>query len=162
MECILQNICCPSGHQRKLSLLFSHSVVSDSLRAMCSQASLSITNSWSLLKIMSIQSVMPSNHLILCRPTLLPWIFPNIRVFSKESVLPIRWSQYWSFGFSISPSSEYSGLISLRMDWFDLIAVQGTLRSFLQHHRSKASVHQFSFLYGLNLIHDYWKNRSFD
>ena len=105
------------------------------------QASLSITNSWSLLKLMSIKLVMPSNRLILCCPLLFPpIIFPSIRVFSKESVLPIRWPQYWSFSFSISSSNEYSGLIPFRMDWFDLLAVQGTLRSLLQHHSSKASV----------------------
>ena len=105
------------------------------------QASLSITNSRSLLKLMSIESVMPSNHLILCHPLLLlPSIFPSIRVFSNESALGIRWPKYWSFSFSISPSREYSGLISFRMDWLDLLAVQGTLNSLLQHHSSKASV----------------------
>ena len=105
------------------------------------QASLSITSSRSLFKLMSIESVMPSNHLILCRLLLLlPSIFPSIRVFSKESVLHIRWPKYWSFSFSISPSNEYSGLISFRMDWFDLLAVQGTLKSLLQHHSSKASI----------------------
>ena len=105
------------------------------------QASLSITNSWSLLKIMSIESVMPSNHLILCRPLLLLLsIFPSIRVISKESALHIRWPKYWSFSFSISPSNEYSGLISFKIDWFDLLAVQGTLKSLLQHHSSKASI----------------------
>ena len=104
------------------------------------QASLSITNSWSLLKLMSIELVMPSNHLILCHPLfLLPSIFPSIRVFSSGSVLCIRWPKYWNFSFSISPSSEYSGLISFRIDWFDL-AVQGTLKSLLQHHSSKASI----------------------
>ena len=105
------------------------------------QASPSITNTRGLLKLMSIESVMPSNHLILCHPlVLLPSVFPNIRVFSKESVLCIRWPKYWSFSFSISPSNEYSGLISFRNDWFDLLAVQGTLKSLLQHHRSKASI----------------------
>ena len=105
------------------------------------QASLSIINSWSLLKLMSIESVMSSNHLILCCPLLLwPSIFPSIRVFSNESVLHIRWSKYWSFSFSISPFNEYSGLISFRMDWLDLLAVQGTLKSLLQHHSSKASI----------------------
>ena len=106
------------------------------------QASLSITNSWSLLKLMSLESVMPCNHLILYCPLLLllPSIFPSIRVFSSESVLRIRWPKYWSFSFNISPSSEYSGLISFRMDWLDLLAVQGTLKSLLQHHSSKASV----------------------
>ena len=99
---------------------------------------LSITNSWILLKLMSLESVMPSNHLILCRPLLLlPSIFPSIRVFSNESVLCIRWPKYWGFCFSISPSNEYSGLISFRLDWFDLLAVQVTLRSLLQHHSSK-------------------------
>ena len=105
------------------------------------EASLSITNSWSLFKLMSIESVMPSNHLILCRPLLLsPSIFPSIRVFASKLVLHIRWPNYWSFSFSISPSSEYSGLISFRMDWLDLLAVQGTLKSLLQHHSSKASI----------------------
>ena len=105
------------------------------------QASLSITNSWSLLKFMSIELVMPSNHLILCHPLLLPpSIFPSIGVFSNESVLHIRWPKYWSFSFSISPSNEYSGLISFWIDWFDPLAVQGTLKSLLQHHSSKASI----------------------
>ena len=109
------------------------------------QASLYITNSQSLLKFMSIELVMPSNHLILCCPLLFPpSIFPSIRVFSNESVLLIRWPKYWSFSFSISPSSEYSGLISFRMDWLELLAVQGTLESLLQHHSSKASVLQHS------------------
>ena len=106
---------------------------------------LSITNSRSLLKLMSIKSVMPSNHLILCRPLpLLPSIFPSIRVFSNESALHIRWPKYCSFSFSISPSNEYSGLIPLRMDWLDLLAAQGTLKSLLQHHSSKASILQCS------------------
>ena len=105
------------------------------------QDSLSITNSWSLLKLMSIELVIPSNHLILCCPLLLlPSIFPSIRVFSNESALHIRWLKYWHFSFSISPSNEYSGLISFRMDWLDLLAVQVTLNSLLQHHRSKASI----------------------
>ena len=105
------------------------------------QASLSITNSGSLLKLMSIESVMPSNHLILCRPLLpSPSIFPSIRVFSNESALHIRWLKYWNFSFNISPSNEHSGMISFRMDWLDLLAVQGTLKSLLQHHSSK---HQF-------------------
>ena len=105
------------------------------------QASLSFTISWSLFKLMSIQSVMPSNHLILCRPLLLLLlIFPSIRAFSIESVLRIRWPKYWSFSFSISPSNEYSGLISFRIDWLDLLAVQGPLKSLLQHHSSKASI----------------------
>ena len=105
------------------------------------QASLSFTNSWSLLKLMSIESVMPSNHLILCHPLLLlPSISPSIRVFSNESDLPIRWPKYWSFSFNITPSSKHPGLISFRMDWLDLLAVQGTLKSLLQHHRSKTSI----------------------
>ena len=105
------------------------------------QASLSITNSWSLLKLMSIELVMPSNHLILCRPLLLPPSnFPSIRVFSSESVLCMRWPKYWSFSFSISPSNEYSGLNSFRMDWLDLLAVQRNLKSLLQHHSSKVSI----------------------
>ena len=105
------------------------------------QGSLSITDSGSLLKLMSIESVMPSNHLILCHPLLLPpSIFPSTGVFSKESALPIRWPKYWSFSFIISPSNEYSGLISFRMDWLHLLAVQGILKSLLQHHSSKASV----------------------
>ena len=105
------------------------------------QAFLYITNSQSLTKLMSIESVMPSNHLILCHPLLLlPSVFPSIRVFSNESALCIRWPKYWSLSFSISPSSEYSGLISFRMDWLDLLAVQGTLKSLLQHHSSKASI----------------------
>ena len=131
--------------------------------AAAHKASLSITNSQSLLKLMAIESVMPSNHLILCHPLLLlPSIFPNIRVFSSESVLRIRWPKYWSFSFSISPSSEYSGLISFEIDWLDLPAVQGTFKSLLQHHSSKASA--FSFVYSptLTSIHDYWKNHSFD
>ena len=129
------------------------------------QTSLSITNFWSLLKFMSIKSVMPSNHLILCCPfLLLPSIFPSIRVFSKESVLHIRWPKYWSFSFSISPSDEYSGLISFR-NWLDLLAVQGTLKSLLQHHGWKSiNSLALSFLYGptLTSIHDYWINYSFD
>ena len=105
------------------------------------KASLSITNYWSLCKLMFTESVMPPNHLILCHPLLLPLsIFPSIRVFSNESILPIRWPKYWSFSFSISPSNEYSGLIFFRMDWLDLLAVQGTLRSLLQHHSSKAPI----------------------
>ena len=122
------------------------------------QTSLSITNSQSLPKLMSIESVMPSNHLILCHPLLLlPWIFPSIRVFSNESVLHIRWSKCWSFSFSVIPSKEYSGLISFRMDWFDLLAGQGTLKSPLQHHSSKASVLRCSafFMVQLTSIHDY-------
>ena len=115
------------------------------------QASLSITNSRSLLKLMSIESVMPSNHLILCHPLLLlPSIFPSIRVFLNESALCIRWPRYWSFSFNISPSNEYSGLISFRMDWLDLLPVQGTLKSLLQHHSSKASILQHSAFFMYN------------
>ena len=120
------------------------------------QASLSITNSWSLLKLMSIKLVMPSNHLILCRLLLLPpSIFPSIRVLSSESVLHIRWPKYWSFSFSISPSNEYSGLISFRMDWLDLLAIQGTLKSLLQHHSSKTSVLWRSAFFMVQLSHPY-------
>ena len=130
------------------------------------QVSLSITNSQSLLKLMSIKSMMPSNHLILCCPLLLlPPIPPSIRVFSNESVLHIRWSKYCSFSFSISSSNEYSGLISFRMDWLDLLAVQGTLQSLLQHHSSKASVLQCSAFFIIQLSHPHMtsgKNHSFD
>ena len=118
------------------------------------QASLSITNSRSLLKLMSIESVMPSSHLILCRPLLLlPPIFPSIRVFSNESALPMRWPKYWSFSFSISPSSEPLGLISFRMDWLDLLEVQGTLKSLLQHHSSKAPNFWCSAFFTVQLSH---------
>ena len=129
------------------------------------QASLFITNSRSLFKLMSIESVMPSKNLILCRPLLLPpSIFPSIRVFSNESALHIRWPKYWSFNFNISPSNEYSGLISFRMDWLDLLAVQGTLKSLLQHHGSKASILWCSafFIVQLISIHDHGKNHSLD
>ena len=120
------------------------------------QASLSIINSWSLPKPISIESGMPFNHLILCRPLLLPpSVFPSIRVFSSESVLCIRWPKYWSFSFSINPSSEYSGLISFRMDWLDLLAVQGTLKSLVQHHSSKASIFQRSIFFIVQLSHPY-------
>ena len=118
------------------------------------QASLSITNSQSSLKFMSIELVMPSHHLILCRPLLLlPSIFPSIRVFSNESVLCIRWPKCWSFSFSISPSNEYSGLISFRMDWLDLLAVQGTLKSLIQHRSSKASILWYSAFFPVQLLH---------
>ena len=118
------------------------------------QASLSITNSWSLPKLMSIESVMSSNHLILCRTLLLlPSIFPNIRVFSNESVLHIRWPKYWSFSFSITSSNKYSGLISFRMYWLDLLGVQGTLKSLLQHHSSKASILRRSAFFIVQLSH---------
>ena len=120
------------------------------------QASLSTTKSWSLLKLISIESVMPSNHLILCRPLLLPpSIFPGIRVFSNESVLHIKWPKYWSFSFNISPSNEHPGLISFRMDWLDLLAIQGTLKSLLQHHSSKASILLRSAFFIVQLSHPY-------
>ena len=120
------------------------------------QASLSIINSWSLLTLMSIESVMPSNHLILCHLRLLPpSIFPSIRVFSNESRLCIRWPKYWSSSISITPSNEYSGLISFRMDWLDLPAVQGTLKSLLQHHSSKASIRRCSAFFTVQLSHPY-------
>ena len=123
---------------------------------MACQASLPITNSLSLLKLMSIESVMPSNHLILCHPLLLlPSIFPSIRVFSNESFLCIMWPKYWSFSFNISPSNEYSGLISFRMDWLDLLAVQGTLKSLLQHHSSKASLLWRSAFFIVQVSHPY-------
>ena len=120
------------------------------------QASLSITNSQSSLKLMSIESVMPSSYLILCCPLLLlPPISPSIRVFSNESTLLMRWPKYWSFSFLISPSSEHPGLISLRMDWLDLLAIQGTLKSPLQHHSSKASIHWHSAFFTVQLSHPY-------
>ena len=127
----------------------------DPWTAAC-QASLSITNFRSLLKLMSIESVMPSNHLILCCPRLLlPSIFSSIRIFSNESVLRIRWPKYWSFSFSVSASNEYSGLISFRIDWFDLLAVQGTFKSLLQHHSSTASILQHSAFITVQLSHLY-------
>ena len=122
-------------------------------------ASLSITNSQSLLKLMSIESVMPFNHLILCCHLLvLPSVFPNIRVFSNKSIIFIRWPRYWSFSFSISSSNEYAGLISLRTDWFDLLAVQGTLKSLLQHHSSKTSILLHSAFLMVQLSHPYMTN----
>ena len=139
--------------------------VAQSCRTLCNpmtaalQASLSITNSRSLPKLMSIELVMSSNHFIICHPLLLPSIFPSIRVFSNESVLRIRWSKYWSFGFSISPSNEYSGLIFFRMDWLDLLAVQGTLKSLLQHQSSKASILQHSAFFIVQLSHPYVTTR---
>ena len=141
------------------SVRFSHSVASDFLWppwTAARQASLSITNSRSLFKLMSIESVVPSNHLILCHPLLLqPWIFPNIRVFSNESALCIRWPRYWSFSFNIRPSNEQPGLISFRMDWLDLLVVQGALKSLLQHHSSKASILQHSAFFTIQLSHPY-------
>ena len=141
-------------------LQFSHSVMSNSVMSMgphgLQHACLSITSSQSLLKLMSITSMMPSNHLILCHPPLfLPSIFPSIRVFSKESVLCIRWPKYWSFTISTSLSNDYSGLISFRIDWFDLLAVQGTLKSILQHHTSKASILWHSAFFIVQLSHPY-------
>ena len=142
-------------------LLLSHV----QLTAAC-QAPLSFTISWSLLKFMSTELVMLSNHLILCHPfVLLPSTFPSIRVFSNESALHIRWPKYQSFSFSISPSNEYSELISFRIDWFDLLAGQATLKSLLQHHSLKASILWHSALFMVQLftsIHDYWKNHSLD
>ena len=145
------------------SVQFSCSVVSDSLwphELQHTRPSLSITNSWNLPKLMSIELVIPSSHLILCHPLLLlPLIPPSIRVFSNEPTLRMRWPKYWSFSFSISPSNEHSGLISFRMDWLDLLAVQGTLKSLLQHHSSKASIlRRSSLLHSptLTSIHDHW------
>ena len=125
-------------------------------RTAARQASVSITSSRSLLRLMPMELVIPSNHLILCRPLLfLPSIFPSIRVFSNESALHIRWPNYWSFSFSISPSNEYSGLISFRRNWLDLFAVQGTLKSLLRHHSSKASILQCSAFFMVQLSHPY-------
>ena len=141
-----------------LLLLLSRLVMSDFVAPWTAahQASLSFTISWILLKLMSIESVMPSNYLILCHTLLLlPSIFFSIRVFSNEVALCIRWPKYWSFSFSISPSSEYSGLISFRMDWFDLLAVQETLKSLLQHHNLKASFLQCSAFFMVQLSHPY-------
>ena len=145
--------------------LLSHFQPSMTLCIAACQASLFIANSQSLLKLMFIESVMPSNHLFLYWPLLLlASIFPSIRVFCNESVLRIRWPKHWSYSFSISPSNEYSGLISSRMDWLDLLAVQGTLKSLLQHHSLKAWFFGTHFLYSptLTYMHDYWKNHSFD
>ena len=136
--------------------LLSHVWLFATLWTVACQVSLSITNSRSLLKCKSIESVMPSSHLILCHPLLLPpSIFPSIRVFSNESVLHIRWPKYWSFSFSISPSNEYPGLISFRMDWLDLLAVQGTLKSLLKHHSSKASLLWHSAFFIVHLSYPY-------
>ena len=146
------------------SVQFNHLVVSDSVTSWIAirQASLSITNSWSPPKPMSIESVMTSNHHILCRPLLLlPSIFPRIRVFFDESALHIRWPKYWNFSFNISPSNEYPGLISFRMDWLDFLAVQGTLKSLLQHHRSKASILLRNFLIVICSSHSFPLSRAF-
>ena len=136
--------------------LLSHVRLFMTLWTAAHQVSLSITNSQSLLKLMTIESVMPPNRLIFYRPLLLlPSIFPSIRVFSNDSVLRIRWPNYWSFSFNISPSNEYSGLISFKMEWLDLLAVQGTLKSLLQHHSSKVSILQFSAFFIVQLSHPY-------
>ena len=140
------------------SVQFNHLVMSDLCNPMTSarRASLSITNSWSLCKHMSVKSVMPSSHLILCHPLLfVPSIFTSIRVFSNESVLCIRWPRYWNFSFSIGPSSEYLGLISFRINWFDPLADQGILKSLLQHHSSKAPILQCSAFFPVQLSHPY-------
>ena len=138
--------------------------MSSSLWTAACQTSLSVTNSRSLLKLISIELMMPCNHLIFGRPLLLPpSICPSIRVFTNESVFHSRWPKYWSFSFSISPSKEYPGLIFFRMDWLDLLAVQGTLKSLLQHHSLKASILRCSAFFIVQLsIHDCWKNHSFD
>ena len=139
--------------------VLSHVQLFVTLWTAAHQASLSITNSWSTPKPMSIESVMPSNHLILCHPLLLlPSIFPSIRVFSSDSTLRIRWPKYWSFSFNISPSNEHPGLISFRMDWLDLLAVQGTLKILLQHHSSKALIFQCSAYFIVQLSHPYMTN----
>jgi len=141
-----------------LLLLFSCSVVSNSATPLITahQASLSVTISQRLLKLMSIESVMPSNHIILCHPLLLlPSVFPSIKDFSNESIIHIKWPKYWSFSFSISPSNEYSEWMSFRMDWFDLLAVPGTLKSLLQHHNSKASLLWHSAFFMVQLSHLY-------
>ena len=154
--CKAESLCCPpetittllTGYQFSSVQLLSRVQLFVAPWTAACQASLSITNSWSLLKLKCIEPVLPSNHLILCHPLLPPSIFPSFRVFSNESVLCIRWPKYWSFSFSTSPSNEYSGLISFRMDWLDLIAVQGTLKNLLQHHSLKASVLQHLAFFG--------------
>ena len=152
---------CP-GWKRESSVQFSslsHVRVFETPGTAARQASLSITNSQSSLKLMSIESVMPSNHFTLCRPLLLPpSIVPSIMVFSNESVLCVRWPKYWSFSFSVSPSSECLGLISFRMDWLDPLAVQGTLKSLLQHHSSKTSIFRHSAFFIVQLSHPYMTN----
>ena len=139
------------------SVQFSCSVVPNSATpwAAACQTSLSVTNSWSLFKFVSIELMMPFNHLFLCHPPLLPSVFPSIRVFSNESALHIKWPMYWSFSFSISPSNKYSGLISFRIDWFDLLAIQETLKNFLQHHNLKTSVLRRSAFFMVHLSHLY-------
>ena len=159
-------VCCgecsgvPQNVKRGVSVssvqLLSHVQLSATPWTVACQASLSITNSWSLLKLMSIESVLPSNHLIFCHLLLLlPSIFPSIRVFSNESALHIRWPKYWNFSFNISPSNEHLGLISFRMDWLDLLAVQGTLKSLLRHHSLKASILRCSAFFTVQLSHPY-------
>ena len=155
--------CCPPETITALLISYQFSPVAQSCPTYSAtpwtaahQASLSITNSWSSHKLMSIEWVMPSSHLILCRPLLLlPPILPSIRVFSNESTLCMRWPKYWSFSFSISPSNEHPGLISFKMDWLDLLAVQGTLKSLLQHHNSKASILRCSAFFTVQLSHPY-------
>ena len=139
----------------------SYELLATSWTPAC-QAFLSFTISWSFLKLMSLESVMPSNHLILCHPLLfLPSVFSSVKVFSNESTICNRWLKDWTFSFSISPSNECSGLISFTVDWFDLLAIQGTLKSLLQHHSSKALIQHSAFLV-VQLSHDYWKNHNFD
>ena len=145
-----------TGRQETFSFVQFSSVAQSCLTLLRCQDSLSITNSRSSPKLMSIESVMPSNHLILCQPLLLlPSIFPSIRVFSNDSALRNRWPKYWSFSFNISPSNEYPGLISFRMDWLDLLAVQGTLKSLLQHHSSKTSILWHSTFFIVQLSHPF-------
>ena len=157
LPAILIPACAPSSSAfHMMSVQLSHVQLFATPWTAARQASLSITNSQSLLKLMSIKSAMPSNHVILCCPLLLlPLIIPSIRVVSNESVLHIRWPKYWSFSFSISPSNEYSGLICFRIDWFDLLAVQGTVKILLQHHSSKASILQCSAFFIVQLSYPY-------
>ena len=155
MECFVIMIFAPSVSVQSLSRVWLFATP----WTAAYQASLSIANSRSSLKLTSIESVMPSNHLILCRPLLLPSIFPSIRVFSNESALRIRWPKYWSFSSNISPSNEHPGLISFRMDWLDLLAVQGTLKSLLQHHSSKASILWHSAVFIVQFSHPYMTTR---
>ena len=155
MSLLTYHFCCSSFPLSSVQSLSCVRLFATPWTAVC-QASLSITNSWSLLKLMSVDLVMPSNHLVLCRPLLLPpSIIPSIRVFSNESVLCITWPKYWSFSFNISPSSKYLGLISFMIDWFDLLAVQGTLKSLLQHHSSKPSILLRSAFFIVQLSHPY-------
>ena len=161
LEQVLAASFCEEGHRDPTRIQFSSVQSLSRFKLFATpwtvalQASQSITNSWSLLKLISIESVMPSNHFILYRPLLPPSIPSSIRVFSNESTLRIRWPKDWSFSFNISPSKESSGLISFRMDWLDLLAVQGTLKSLLQHHSSKASILQRSSFFTVQLSHPY-------